>query len=171
MSALLGLYAGASSRYLNYYGPPRTIRTIPFDVAARSHENLDLDGKMVFVGGSEPRQSEQQDYFHSIFSQQTGANLSGVEIGATAFANLLEQRSLVPLPMWANLLFVALWGAALGAVRRERVDGEGIRDCRGERRAVFRVGRSGSSTRTRSGGRCSSRLRCSCRWPSRSPCC
>ena len=32
-----------------------------------------------------------------------------------AFANLLEQRSLVPLPMWANLLFVALWGAALGA--------------------------------------------------------
>ena len=114
LNALLGLYAGASSRYLNYYGPPRTIRTIPFDVAARSHANLDLDGKMVFVGGSEPRQSEQQDYFHSIFSQQTGANLSGVEIGATAFANLLEQRSLVPLPMWANVLFVALWGAALG---------------------------------------------------------
>jgi adenylate cyclase len=114
LSALIGLYAGAGGRYLNYYGPPRTIRTIPFDVAARSHANLDLDGKMVFVGGSEPRQSEQQDYFHSIFSQQTGANLSGVEIGATAFANLLEQRSLVPLTMWANLLLVALWGASLG---------------------------------------------------------
>jgi len=113
--ALLGLYSGAGSRYLNYYGPARTIRTIPFDVAARPKASLDLEGKMVFVGGSEPRQSEQQDYFHSIFSEQTGVNLSGVEIGATAFANLLEQRSLRPLPMWANLLFVALWGAALGA--------------------------------------------------------
>ena len=116
LQALLGLYAGAESRYLNYYGPARTIRTIPFDVAARARGDLDLEGKMVFVGGSEPRQSEQQDYFHSVFSQQTGANLSGVEIGATAFANLLEQRSLVALPMWAILLFVALWGVALGAV-------------------------------------------------------
>jgi adenylate cyclase len=114
--ALLGLYSGAGSRYLNYYGPARTIRTIPFDVAARSPANLDLKGKMVFVGGSEPRQPEQLDYFHSVFSEQTGVNLSGVEIGATAFANLLEQRSLTPLPMWANVLFVALWGAALGAL-------------------------------------------------------
>jgi adenylate cyclase len=116
LSALIGLYAGPESRYLNYYGPPRTIRTIPFDVAAHSQGDLDLEGKMVFVGGSEPRQSEQQDYFHSVFSQQTGANLSGVEIGATVFANLLEQRSVVALPMWANVLLVALWGAALGAV-------------------------------------------------------
>ena len=115
LDALIGLYAGPDSRYLNYYGPARTIRTIPFDIAARSHGDLDLKGKMVFVGGSEPRQSEQQDYFHSVFSQQTGANLSGVEIGATAFANLLEQRSLVAMPMWANVLFVALWGVALGA--------------------------------------------------------
>jgi adenylate cyclase len=51
-----------------------------------------------------------------VFSQQTGANLSGVEIGATAFANLLEQRSVVALPMWASLLLVALWGAALGVL-------------------------------------------------------
>jgi adenylate cyclase len=114
LNALVGLYSGAESRYLNYYGPARTIRTIPFNLAARPQANLDLKGKMVFVGGSEPRQSEQQDYFHSVFSQQTGANLSGVEIGATAFANLLAQRSIAPLPMWANVLFVALWGAVLG---------------------------------------------------------
>jgi adenylate cyclase len=69
---------------------------------------------MVFVGGAEPRQSEQQDDFHSVFSQQTGANLSGVEIGATAFANLLEGRSIVPLAMPAHLLLVLLWGMVLG---------------------------------------------------------
>jgi adenylate cyclase len=114
LAALLELYAGPDSRYLNYYGPARTIRTVPFDVAARSPARLDLAGKMVFVGGSEARQSEQQDDFHSVFSQQTGANLSGVEIGATAFANLLEGRSVVPLAMWAHLLLVTLWGAALG---------------------------------------------------------
>jgi adenylate cyclase len=114
LAALLGLYAGADGRYLNYYGPARAIRTIPFDLAVRPHANPDLAGKMVFVGGSEPRQSEQRDDFHSVFSEQTGANLSGVEIGATAFANLLEQRSIVPLAMWASLLLVALSGAALG---------------------------------------------------------
>ena len=116
LDALIDLYAGAESRYLNYHGPARTIRTIPFDVAARSHADLDLKGKMVFVGGSEPRQSEQQDYFHSVFSQQTGANLSGVEIGATAFANLLERRTLVPLPIGGSVLLAALWGIALGAI-------------------------------------------------------
>jgi adenylate cyclase len=115
LHTLLDLYSGAASRYLNYYGSARTIRTIPFDVAARAKARLELAGKMVFVGSSEPRQSEQQDYFHSIFSEQTGVNLSGVEIGATAFANLLEQRSIVPLPMWANMLFVVLWGTVLGA--------------------------------------------------------
>jgi adenylate cyclase len=114
LRALIDLYAGPDSRYLNYYGPARTIRTIPFDRASTSPAELDVAGKMVFVGGSEPRQSEQQDDFHSVFSQQTGANLSGVEIGATAFTNLLEQRSIVPLAMPAHLLLVLVWGIALG---------------------------------------------------------
>ena len=114
LRALIDLYAGPDSRYLNYYGPARTIRTIPFDRAAEAAADLDVAGKMVFVGGSEPRQSEQKDDFHSVFSQQTGANLSGVEIGATAFANLLDGRSIVPLPMPAHLLLVLLWGGALG---------------------------------------------------------
>ena len=27
---LLELYAGADTRYLNYYGPPRTVTTVPY---------------------------------------------------------------------------------------------------------------------------------------------
>jgi adenylate cyclase len=116
LAALIELYAGSDSRYLNYYGPPQTIATIPYDRASASLDEIDVSGKMVFVGYSEPRQSEQLDDFYSVFTQRSGANLSGVEIGATAFANLLEQRSIVPLAMPAHLMLVLIWGALLGVV-------------------------------------------------------
>jgi adenylate cyclase len=116
LRTLIDLYGGATSRYLNLYGPPRTIRTIPYDVASSSAGSLGLTGKMVFVGFAEPRQSEEKDFFYSVFSQNSGANLSGVEIGATAFANLLERRSLVPVSMPTHLLLVIGWGVLLGLV-------------------------------------------------------
>src|SRR5262249_6386100 len=102
------------SRYLNYYGPARTIRTIPFDRAHSAAGDFGFAGKMVFVGGSDPRQAEQRDGFPSVFSQLSGANLSRVGIGAAGFANLLDGRSIVPLPMPAHLLFVLVWGVAVG---------------------------------------------------------
>ena len=102
------------SRYLNYYGPARTVRTIPYDQVENAAGGLDLAGKMVFVGFSETRQPDQQDDFISVFSQQTGVNLSGVEVGATAFANLLDSRSLRPLPMWLHLSLVLLLGLMFG---------------------------------------------------------
>jgi adenylate cyclase len=116
LALLIDLYSGPSSRYLNFYGPPRTVRTIPYDVASSSAESLGLQGKMVFVGFAEPRQPEQQDDFYSIFSERTGANLSGVEIGATAFANLLDSRSVEPLAMPSHLLLVIAWGALLAVL-------------------------------------------------------
>ena len=36
--ALLNLYSGGETRYLNFYGPPRTIKTIPY------HQVLQSDG-------------------------------------------------------------------------------------------------------------------------------
>jgi adenylate cyclase len=113
---LSDVYGGPTSRYLNLYGPPRTIRTIPFDLASARSGLLDLAGKMVFVGFAEPRQSEEKDFFYSVFSQNSGANLSGVEIGASAFANLLDRRSLIPLSMPTHLLLVIGWGFLLGLV-------------------------------------------------------
>ena len=104
-----------SSRYLNYYGPARTIRTIPYESVVANRATLDVAGKTVFVGYSD-RQTRQSDFFHSVFSERTGSNLSGVEIGATAFANMLEQRSLVPLGRLPHLLTVLLWGFGLGVL-------------------------------------------------------
>jgi adenylate cyclase len=116
LRVLVDLYGGFASRYLNLYGPPRTIRTIPYDLASTESGAADLKGKMIFVGFAEPRPTEEDDVFYSVFSQRTGRNLSGVEIGATAFANLLEQRSLEPLEMPVHLLLVLAWGLLLGAV-------------------------------------------------------
>lgn len=115
--AMMDLYDGPNSRYLNFFGPPRTIRTIPYDLASTlPPAALDVAGKMVFVGFDEPRQSEEKDFFHSVFSQSSGANLSGVEIGATAFANLLDRTSLFAPAMPMHLLLVLGWGLLLGAV-------------------------------------------------------
>lgn len=94
LQRVLRLYAEEASQYINYYGPPRTINTIPYYQVLEQDEVLErLRGKLVFVGFSESRQWEQQDGFYSIYSDpEQGLDISGVEITATAAANLLEGR-------------------------------------------------------------------------------
>jgi adenylate cyclase len=117
LEALVRVYSGPDGRYLNYYGPPGTIRTIPYHAVERADAHtLDafgLRGKVVFVGFAERRQPEQQDEFISVYSQRTGLNLSGVEIGATAFANLVESSDIAPLSIPASLVLVFTWGFCL----------------------------------------------------------
>jgi len=117
LRALVEAYAGGDSRYLNYYGPTGTVRTIPYHVVAQADRgtlaNLDLAGRVVFVGFSERRQAEQQDEFPSVYSERSGLNLSGVEIGATAFANLASSSSVVPLSIPASLGLAFGWGFAI----------------------------------------------------------
>jgi len=125
LPVLLGLYAGPDSRYLNFYGPPQTITTIPYasllgPANARPGETAppDLHGKAVFVGYSERLHPEQLDEFYTVFSQDNGLNLSGVEIAATAFANLLEDLPVTPLPLPAFYGLLLAWGFLAGALVR-----------------------------------------------------
>lgn len=113
LRALIDAHAGPASRYINYYGPARTVRTLPYQHILEDTAGLDLAGKVVFVGYSESRQPEQQDDFLSVFSERTGINLSGVEVGATAFANLLDGNSIRPLGLGQHLLVVFVWGGLL----------------------------------------------------------
>jgi adenylate cyclase len=115
LRVLVDLYAGPSSRFLNFYGPARAIRTLPYDQVLSGSEMPRLAGVTVFVGLAEPYQPEQLDDFYSVFSEQSGDNLSGVEVGATAFANLLERRSLTPLALPLHWLLVLALGAGFGA--------------------------------------------------------
>jgi len=91
LQALLEVYLGPERRYLNFYGPPRSIPTWSYnEVLSATTEQLApfFKGKTVFIGFSEERQPEQKDNFYTVFSQTSGLDLSGVEIAATAFANL-----------------------------------------------------------------------------------
>ena len=94
--ALVSLYTGPDNRYLNFYGPPGSIRTLQFHnaVDSGSARFLDLRDKVVFVGFSDLYNPEQPDRFHTVFTGENGIDLSGVEIAATAFANLLTSNSL-----------------------------------------------------------------------------
>jgi adenylate cyclase len=113
LKVLLDLYAGPSSRFLNFYGPARSVRTLPYDQALNGTGG-DVAGALLIVGLSESRQPEQQDDFISVFSQNSGVNLSGAELGATAVANLLEGRSLAPLSLPLQGALIVALGFAFG---------------------------------------------------------
>lgn len=118
---LIKIYSEADSRYLNFYGPPQTITTIPYVQILRPDMELpgsphpaSLNGKAVFIGYSERLQPEQLDEFYTVYSQNNGLHLSGVEIAATAFANLLQDNTVTPLPLPTQFLLLTGWGLLLG---------------------------------------------------------
>lgn len=115
LTTLLDTVTGAERRYLNYYGPPRTLATIPYHDAL-SQPLPDLRDKAVFVGFAERYQPEQKDYFYTVYSQANGSDLSGVEILATAFANLLHARDVRPLAPATQAGVLAFWGIIIGFV-------------------------------------------------------
>ncbi len=115
--ALIAMYQGTDSPYLNFYGPARSITTVPYQDALQipldEISALNVQGKVAFVGHSARTQTGQQDAHFSVFSQDSGLNLSGVEIAATAFANLLQTNSIKTLDRSVRLAFVFLWGMML----------------------------------------------------------
>ncbi|HEV8257687.1 MAG TPA: adenylate/guanylate cyclase domain-containing protein [Casimicrobiaceae bacterium] len=128
IQSLLSLYRRSEVSYLNFHGPPRSITTVSYhevlhprdgDPKVRSVNNF--EDKAVFVGfsaSSQPEQDRIRDDYQTVFSQRSGLNISGVEIAATAFANLLEDRPVRPIPFPWQLGIVTLWGVALGTACR-----------------------------------------------------
>ncbi len=119
--ALLRIYHPRHSHYLNYYGPPRTITTIPFYQIIQSDNSREwraqlakLKDKMIFVGYSAELQWEQKDGFYSVYSRQDGLDISGVEIAATATANLLQGRSIQTLSPMVHFAILLFWGLLIG---------------------------------------------------------
>jgi adenylate cyclase len=119
VQSMIEMYGASDHRYLNFYGPPRTIRTFPFHEFLRSdNAPADLRGKAVFVGLSEIALTERKDSFYTTFSRADGVFLSGVEIAATAFANLLRNTPVTPVsPLHASAV-VILWGLLIAFIGR-----------------------------------------------------
>ena len=119
ITALINLYRGDHRYYINFYGPPWNIRTIPYYQALSAPiESLNLRNKAVFVGFSERIQPEQKDNFNTVYSQPNGLDLSGVEIAATAFENLLHNKTLSPLRPMQFIVLIFLFGYLIAYLAR-----------------------------------------------------
>src|SRR5688572_7303709 len=110
--SLAGLYAGSGTRLLNLYGPSGTIPAIGYNQvldAAPGVNRARFRERVVFVGYGETEELEQIEHFATVFSSDDRGDLSGVEIAATAFANLRDDRTLRELPLvsWLGLTFLA----------------------------------------------------------------
>jgi len=121
LRSLITSFTHPDSMYLNFYGPPQTITTIPYYKILQSSDmaDIDLKGKAVFVGFAEQFQPDQQDAFYTVFTeQQSGLDVSGVEIAATAFANLLDNSTLTVSSARVDIFILVLWGVILGLILR-----------------------------------------------------
>ena len=66
-----------------------------------------IRGKTVFIGAARDSWFGQKDGFYTVFSRPDGLDISGVELGATIFSNLLEDCRIVPLSLFTSIfLFV-----------------------------------------------------------------
>lgn len=114
LDALLSLYSGSELRFLNFYGPPRSIRTIPVADLIEGRAQLnDLKGRGVFVGLSDALASGQQEGFLTVYSRKDGLDISGVEIAATSYLNLLHRESITPLPMLAFIGLIVVFSLSI----------------------------------------------------------
>ncbi|HSL98901.1 MAG TPA: adenylate/guanylate cyclase domain-containing protein [Candidatus Limnocylindria bacterium] len=124
IDALIRMYGGPRNRYINFYGPPGTVTTIPYyqALALRNgmlgDKRLDLKGKAVFVGLSEVLLAERKDSFYTVFSKANGTFIAGVEISATTFANLLADAPVKPIGLPAHITILLGWGILLGVLSR-----------------------------------------------------
>ena len=123
IDALIGMYRTSShSQYLNFYGPARTITTIPYyrvlqmnDKSSGGIQSSDIKGKAVFVGLSQLSPVDQKESFFTVYSRH-GLDISGIEIVATAFANLLENMPVKPVDFRLYLVIIFFWGILLGFI-------------------------------------------------------
>ena len=120
INALLNMYSGREHRYLNLYGPPGSVKNLPYSAVIEggnselSNSDLDFTDAVVFVGYADMLDPGQPDRFYTVYSRDDGVDLSGVEIMATSFGNLLTDRALKPLGATENALIMLVVGILVG---------------------------------------------------------
>ncbi|MAM86319.1 MAG: adenylate/guanylate cyclase domain-containing protein [unclassified Hahellaceae] len=104
----------------NFYGPAGTIRTVPLEDFLAAPESFaeTVAAATVFIGFAASFQPGQRDNFVTAFSEGNGMDLSGVELAATAFANLRDGRVIKELDPPARSVLILLWSALLWVLVR-----------------------------------------------------
>ena len=112
----------SSFSYLWIYGPAGSVVTvrmsdvlrgaIPASVLASATDTA------VFVGASDPNTNDYIDLLPSFFDGRFGPNISGVELAATAFLNMLRGHDLHRLSPPAEAALILLFAFAIGMAAR-----------------------------------------------------
>jgi adenylate cyclase len=107
---LAEIYLGPGLRYFNFYGPPgRQFQTLRYEALAAGPAAAlpapgSLRGKVVFIGFAEYENPEPIEHFTTPFTTPKSIKLSGVELAATAYANLQDGSAVQPAAWWLRAL-------------------------------------------------------------------
>lgn len=110
--------AQADAIHLGFYGPPGTVQWTSYARLLRGDSEALrplVSERAVFVGASEKLPLLTPDEFRTPFSRD-GTHLSGVEVLATAYANLLHGQVVRPLPATSSALVLMAFGLVVGIV-------------------------------------------------------
>ncbi len=110
------LNAREPGMWLNYYGGALSLDHTSFSEVANFPAGY-FRGKSVFVGAMPKtlKAREEADAFLTPHSRWNDQLFPGVEIGATAYLNLLNNDGLRQMSGALQALWIAAWGALLGA--------------------------------------------------------
>jgi len=113
---------GTALRYFWLYGKPGSIEAIPLrDLLQRnvgsSIEALAPDS-VAFIGASDPSSTNYPDSFPTFIRGGSDADLSGVELAATAFLNLMHGDTLRRLPPLSATILIVAFAAVMGFLAR-----------------------------------------------------
>ena len=120
LDALVDLYTGPSTRYLNFYGPPGTFPIVGYaDLLADAQRGGGpsfalIHGKTAIVGYLDLTTGQRDDHYPTVFSTQDGIKLSGAEILATAIANMETGSALRDPSLWLRVASAFAFGLLLG---------------------------------------------------------
>ena len=121
---------GSQFSYFWLYGAPGTIPTISISDILNGDRKAELrrlaPHTTVFVGASDPSTANFPDSHSTVYPGKTGANISGVELAATAFLNRQAGHHLRRFPWLVEMLLLlavtsAMAFAALSTIRHSIV--------------------------------------------------
>ena len=109
ISRFIDIYSGPYSRVLNFYGSKQTIHTISYAKALSLTDSQLISNKAIFIGYSEKGTTEHKDDFTIVYHGDNGNFLSGVEVAATLFSNIIKNDHIKPTsPLTNVVIFFAI---------------------------------------------------------------
>jgi adenylate cyclase len=105
LRSLAEIYLGPAIRYFNFYGEPgQVFQPLRYETLVAGEHNErppvgSLRGKVVFIGFAEYEHPESAEHFTTPFTKNN-IRLSGVELAATAYANLRDGSAIKPIDFW-----------------------------------------------------------------------